>query len=251
MKSRNLTSLIGPAILIVFLCIAFWLYTEWDLKHFRESLPKPPSPQTTNREASPPEAENRLPDATETTQTETGTLPSVPEEKSESVDAERRSDTVAVEEPSADTADFDSLFDMFLEGTDTVSSGDWTDTEETPYDMEIVKAGFDDYNASLQSDPDYAYQRLDDAFREQYGDDPDVDILVEMIRRGNEGPLSMDRAIEGAEAMIRLASKISPPEVIEGLQLFHEMLMESKQMALEEGVEAEYGGTYRIGESQP
>ncbi len=245
----NLTSLIRPTILIVFICMAFWLYTEWDLKRFTESLPKPPSPQTTNREASSTEQAARLPDATETTQT-AQTMPSVPEENSESVDAEDSSDTVAVEEPPADTADFDSFFDMFLEdtGTDTISSEDFTDTEEAPYDMEVVKAGFDDYNAYLQNDPEYAYQRLDDAFREQYGDDPDVDILVEMIKRGNEGPMEMDRAIEGAEAMIRLASKISPPEVIEGLQVFREILMEGKQMALEEGLEVEYGGTYRIGE---
>ena len=58
----------------------------------------------------------------------------------------------------------------------------------------------------------------------------------------------MDEAIEGADALIRLVSKISPPEAVEGLQVFREILMEGKQLALEEGLEVGYRGKYQIGE---
>ncbi len=250
MKSIKRSSLIGPTILIVLICVGVWLYTKWDLKQSIESLPKPPSPQTTTRDASATEQATHLQVATENDPT----MPSQPGKavkNTETLNAEQPSDTVAVQEVPADTADPNEGLDMFLGDftAGAVSFGDWTDNaEEAPYDMEVVKAGFDDYNTYLQSDPEYAYQRLDDAFREQYGDDPDVDILVEMIRHGNEGSMPIDKAIEGAEAMIRLVSKISPPEAIEDIQLFRDMLLESKQMGLEEGVEVEYKGKYHIGE---
>ena len=250
MKSINLTSLTGTTVLIVLICVGFWLYAEWDLKRFKESLPKSP-PLSTQHEDAPAEQPAPPHKATETTEP-MSSVPDAAFENSEPLDAEQppAPDTVAVEETPTDTAGFDGFLDMFFEetATDSVTSEDFTDAQETPYDMEVVNAGFDDYNAYLQSDPEYAYQRLDDAFREQYGDDPDVDILVEMIRHGNEGSIPMDEAIEGADALIRLVSKISPPEAVEGLQVFREILMEGKQLALEEGLEVEYSGKYQIGE---
>ena len=121
---------------------------------------------------------------------------------------------------------------------------------EVPYDVEVVKAGFADYNAYLETDPERAYQCLDDAFREQYGDDPDVDILVQHIRKCNDGVETVDGAIKNSEAMVRLVSKLpTPPEAIEAINLHLEYLKEMKRKAREAGIdEVEYKSRHTIGQ---
>ncbi len=172
-------------------------------------------------------------------------------EPSESIAAEQSFDATAVGDSSTDALSLESFFDTFLEEfpADAITSGDFTDvSEEVPYDMELVKAGFDDYNAYLETDPEYAYQRLDAAFREQYGDDPDVDILVEHVRDSNEGTTEIAEAIDFAEAIIRLTSKISPPEALESLYAYLELLRETQKMALEQGTDVQHQNVINVGE---
>ena len=102
---------------------------------------------------------------------------------------------------------------------------------------EIAKAGFEDYNTHLRSNPEYAYQCLDDAFRAQYGDSQDVDILIQTIRRSNDGTATLNDAIENTGAFLRLASKISPEEGLEPIREHLETLQELKRSAIEEGTE--------------
>ncbi len=121
--------------------------------------------------------------------------------------------------------------------------------QDVPYDMGVVKAGFEDYNAYLETDPERAYQRLDDAFREQYGDHPDVNILVQHIRDCNDGVATIDDAIENAEAMIRLISKLpTPPEAVEAIKVHLETLKDRKKFAIEQGLELKYKSRPVIGQ---
>ena len=130
-----------------------------------------------------------------------------------------------------------------------MTSGDFTDVpQELPYDMEVVKSGFDDYNTFLETDPEYAYQRLSDAFLEQYGDDPDVYRLVEHIKQNNEGTTTFDSAIDFTETTIRLMSKICPPEALESLELHLELLTEHRRLALEQGTNPQYRSNIHVGE---
>lgn len=251
MKTMNLPLIVGALLLTVLICAGFWLYTEWNLKRFKASLPQAPPAQTVTREMPPAQYEDIPQEDTQTTEN-VGTVPprsTVEREDSAPVAAAR--DAASVAAGTADDAGLGSFLEAFFEETaaDTIASGDFTDVgEEIPYDMAIVKAGFDDYNAYLKTDPEYAYQRLEAAFREQYGDDPDVHILVEHIRDSNEGPTPIADAIEFTEAMIRLTSKISPPEALEHLQLHLELLRETQQMALEQGTSAQYQSVMHVGE---
>ncbi len=242
MKSMNLRPIVAGLILTVLICAMFWLYTQWDTKRFKESLQTPSVMETPRERTTASEVEHsqeiaqpteNITTATPMQDTEVETAAALPLESAD------------VAEAPADGKGTDNFLDQWLEQ----SIGNSTDvSEEVPYDIEVVKAGFDDYNAYLQSDPEYAYQRLDDAFREQYGDDPDVDILVENIRRGNNGPTTIDDAIKGMEAMMRLVSKVSPPEALESIQDALEMLTIAKQMAQEDGIDIEYEGNFHIGE---
>ena len=226
---------IGAAIgLTVFICAIFWLYTQWDLKKFRESLPKAPPGQST-----PAQQEGFPQEVTETS------VPAPPVfdailEPSAPPEAKHTFDSSAVEESPTDDRALESFFDTFLEETeaDAITSGDFTDvSQEAPYDVALVEKGFDDYNAYLDSDPEYAYHRLDAALREQYNDDPNVGIIVETVRRSNEGAITVDDAISHAEAMKKLVSGdgISPPEAVAVIADNLEYLREVKQLALESG----------------
>lgn len=226
---------IGTAIgFTVFICAIFWIYTQWDLRKFRESLPKAPPVQST-----PAQQEGFPQEVTEASLPvppvfDTVLEPPVPPE------AEHTFDSSAVEESSTDDHALESFFDTFLEETeaDAITSGDFTDvSQEAPYDVALVEKGFDDYNAYLDSDPEYAYHRLDAALREQYNGDPNVGIIVETVRRSNEGAITVDDAISHAEAMKKLVSGdgISPPEAVAVIADNLEYLREVKQLALESG----------------
>ena len=227
MKLMNLKTIVVPIILTVLICAAFWLYIQWDTQRFAESLPNLPAAVETPREtatiAEPAEIRQEVRQNAETV----FPVDDTELENSEAVATEQPLDTAVVEEISTDRTDLGSFFDMFLEETaaNAVTSGDFTDVfQEAPYDMEVVKSGFDDYNASLERDPEYAYKRLSDAFSEQYGDVPDVYRLIEHIKQNNEGPTTFDSAIDFTETVIRLMSKISPPEALEGLEVHLELL---------------------------
>ncbi len=230
---------IGAAIgLIVFICAGFWVYTQWDLKRFKELLPTP-SVQAETREIAPAQQALTPHVPTETTAPAKTASPmcDTEVETREHIAAEPPEIVPVADGTTADVA-LDSFLDLFFEETqsDAITSGDFSDvSQEAPYDQALVEKGFEDYNASLAFNPEYAYQRLDDALREQYGDDSDVDIIVETVRRSNEGPITIDDAIHHTEAMIRLVSKICPPEAVAVIADNLEYLRESKQLALEAG----------------
>ena len=242
MKSISLNPLIGVLILVIFICAGIWIYTEWDLKRFDESLPELPTVKVSQEGSVQPQA--ALPQgATEGSEDANG-HPSRPEPEAEAERVEPQNvdspESASVDETQySDETSFDTASGEYDDGTeaDSLTSGDATDdTQELPYDIEIVRAGFDEYNAFLATDPAYAYQRLDDALREQFGDDPDVDILVEHTRRSNDNTATLDSIIENILAQQRLLVKNNYPgqqELQDTLEVYREM----KQLSLDFGRE--------------
>lgn len=237
MKTINLRSLIGALFLTVLVCAGFWIYTEIDLKHFKETLSNGHSlPTVPGDTPAVQEVDFRGADRAKNVRVVPHTTPD-DTEKQHSEPASSMPESAFAEENAADDISLENFFEEHI--TNSIDSGDFIDDMmELPYDLAAVKAGFDDYNEYLRTDPERAYRRLDDAFREQYGDDPDVDILVEHIRASNEGPTTIGEAIVFVEAMIRLTSKMNLPEAsgsLPSLQLHLELLRETQQLALEEG----------------
>ena len=253
MRFMNLHVIVGGLLLTVLICAGFWLYTQWDTKRFEESLQNSPVMETHKQEATKRQVEHsqKITEISENTEMfpEIGASEQETNKSNIAVPAE----STDVAGTTTDSTSMNNFFDQLFEQSigDVNGSEESTDvSEQVPYDMAVVKAGFDDYNAYLVSNPEYAYQRLDDAFREQYGDDPDVDILVDTIRRGNNGPMTINDAIKWMETMVRLMSKdgVSPPEAVESIKDAIEMLTIAKQMAHEDGVEIKYEGNFHIGE---
>ena len=209
----NLKLLVGTLILTVLICIGFWLYTQWGTQRFVESLPKNPIIQTETIENTPDEQAASPYGATRTI--ENAVVENLGRDTGlESPEDEAKKREIGTVDSTA-TVDLYALFEEFLEETaaDTITSGDFANgDQDTPYDQALVKAAFVDYNAYLETNPEYAYQRLEEAFREQYNDDPDVSRLVETIRKTSESPLTINEWVQSAEVMMRFLSKTSPPE---------------------------------------
>ena len=226
----------GIGIVVILFCIGIFLYTEWDLRQFKRGLLRSTAAVTYTRQP-----EN-------TQKAETHSDPTVsPALEVNSEDPQRSTDIENSEIDLNDPSEFvestleaglDFLADHYEEVLDDPSMDAFAeDTEDLLSDEEIVTAGFDDYNAFLSNNPEYAYQRLDDAFRTQYGDSSDVDILVQTIRRSNEGTATIADAIENTEAFLRLASQISPSEGLQPIREHLGTLQTARQQALEEGAD--------------
>lgn len=249
MNSADLKRIAGISILVILVCAGLFIYVEWEIKRFDASLPEVPSVDTApNAAALSENTHQEVPQPPTASVSESPLLTAAPE--GPGTDSARRAETASVVEPPPSEFAGNAL-DLFLEETETVpveSEEEFTQGQpEVPYDMAKVEAGFADYNAYLATNPAYAYQRLDEAWREQWGDSPDVDILVETVRRGNAGTATIDDAIANTEALLRLMPGIVIPE---GIQVVADHLeyLKSKQLALEEGTLDQFNWTPRIGE---
>lgn len=240
----------GAFILTILICVGFYFYIQWDVKKFEESLPQAATVAPTH-ESSLTEQEGIQEIHAETTEAggelinDDVTQPSATSKTSNPAESD-----VAEELDPPET--FDVFFEEFLEGSDTNASESMEETtypsnSGDPYDQELVKIGFEDYNAYLSSDPGYAYQRLDDAFREQYGDSPHVDTLVEGIRRSNDRTLTVDGAIELTNAFLDLIPPDEPEEVIRQLSSRVDFLQELKALQ-DEGETVEFIYNFSIGD---
>lgn len=250
MNSADLKRIAGISILVILVCAGLFIYVEWEIKRFDASLPEVPSVDTAPNAASPSESpQQEVPQPPAASVSESPLLKAAPE--GPGTDSARRAEPFSVvEEPPSEFAE--NARALFLEEIETVllePEEEFTQGQpEVPYDMAKVEAGFADYNAYLATNPAYAYQRLDAAWREQWGDSPDVDILVETVIRGNEGTATIDDAIASTEALLRLMPGLVVPEGIQVVADHLEYLKESKQLALEEGATLQFSYTPRIGE---
>lgn len=242
MNSADVKWIAGFSITVILVCAGFFIYVEWEIKRFDASLPEVPTVDTAPNSAALPESPRQeVPQPPTASVSESPLLKAAPEIPG--TDYEKSAEPFSgAEEPQSEFTE--NAPNLFLEETETVP----VEPAEEPYDMAKVEAGFDDYNAYLATNPAYAYQRLDEAWREQWGDSPDVDILVETVRRGNEGTVTIDDAIANAEALLRLMPGIVAPEGIQVVADHLEYLRESKQLALEEGAILQFSYTPHIGE---
>lgn len=250
MNSADLKRIAGISILVILVCAGIFIYVEWEIKRFDASLPEVPSVDTAPNAAALSESPHQeVPQPPAASVSDSPLLTAAPEGRE--TDSARSAETFSVvEEPPSEFTG--NALDLFLEETETVPvepEEEFTQGQpEEPYDIAKVEAGFADYNAYLATNPAYAYQRLDAAWREQWGDSPDVDILVETVIRGNAGTATIDDAIASTEALLRLMPGIVVPEGIQVVADHLAYLKESKQLALEEGAIVQFSYTPRIGE---
>lgn len=237
-----LTALGFAGILTVLLCAGIFFYTRWDYQRFVAELPKAPQfdvslePVQQRMLISKERGEQEmLPEILDLQPLEGQSItPDVPDIEIEEVLFEDESipeDDSAMEELSLSTVEFPETFpDAPVEGIEFAET----------------KAAWQDYNAFLAARPDYAYERLDEGFREMYGDRPEVDTIVEVIRKANAGALTVDDAID----MMTATLKIMPPdqtEVIEQLTAQLEMFRELKELQAD-GEDVKVNFNFKIGE---
>lgn len=196
-NSVLLKVLVRGAIASLLIAVGIFVYVEWDLKRFNASLKKPPV--ISQDTVSPDDVSQR-----EKMQEDLGQTTVVPLAASE--DAEEEQIASEVEEMNLDEQTFtelDSQGDAVEPQSQETSVDEaisaLTDQEQKKSDR---KAAVADYNTYLTTDPEYAYTRLGDVFRGDFGDIPEVDILVESIRKINNGPLTVDEAITYQEAIL-------------------------------------------------
>lgn len=237
MKVKFYPLIRGTALVVFLLSTGIFIHTEVTLKQFDESLPKVPiieqqevsrlqahQPTETSVSEGPSEPENVETDAAKISTSKWNEPPLWYE------------DEAFKEKPQSEPTVPDPFGGWPAEVRENGETGLFEE-QEIPYDIAKVKAGFEAYNVYLAIDPPYAYYCLDEAFREQFGDSSDVDILVETIRRSNNGTATIDDAIASAEASLRLMSAdgISPPEAIASVADEIENLRAAKQLAREQG----------------
>ncbi|MXV85097.1 hypothetical protein F4X88_10765 [Candidatus Poribacteria bacterium] len=210
------------AILVIFFCVGIFFFTRWENQHFVGELPELPkvediSVPVKQRELKLKEDPTQMPSVTivEPEILENSSItPEIPD-----IETERQ----AFQE--TDTTEFDLALDPLSLSTVELPEA----LPESPVegiDWVKIKAASQDYNDFLDTDPDYAYDRLTDRFKEMFGDRPEIETLVENIRRSNEGTLTVDDAITMTEASISLLPADETEairQLSENLEVFREI----------------------------
>lgn len=188
------------AILTVLICSGLFFYLRWENQRFVAELPQPlnfdvpPAPAEQRTLTIKEGPEQSLPTATIEPEVleELPVIPEIPDVKTEEQSFQE-----------TDLSEFDLELDPLSVSTIELPEA----LPESPVegiDWIKIKAASQDYNDFLESDPDYAYDRLTDRFKEMFGDRPEIETLVENIRRSNEGTLTLDDAIAMTEASLSL-----------------------------------------------
>ena len=210
MKAQYNSKTIGVAVsLTILICTGIYFYAQWDLTRFKASLGEVPKFNVLTNPASQNEKQ--------TTEHAKSLTPSVPVELEPLLETNGEPEIIKAEtdientrsETEDDINDSEKLI-FFLEEP----LEDILEEPLEPYDLEKVRAGFRDYNAFLVSNPERAYASLSDALREQNGNRFEVDIIVETVRRINDGITTVDDAIALRRAIIGL----TPPENTEEIE---------------------------------
>ena len=253
--TRNLRTFVRSGLVSVLIFAGFWLYTRWDLQQFEETLPKAPQAQKETQQNAPARDVPSLAKEMETLGPHTGVEPS---DRVALPPADGRA--IAVYAPDATETHSHSLEGSLEESTlgvasleetpaEAITSGDVIpSTLDAPYDLAFVEKGFHDYNASLDTDPEYAYKRLGDALREQLNDERAVSRLIKTVRKSNNGSLTLKEGVENTTFLMDILSKTSPPEAMEGVEDHFRTLRELQALELESGTYVSYDVQFVFGE---
>lgn len=209
-------------ILVISFCVGIFFYTRWENQHFVEKLPELPKFEnfTTpgeQRGLKLKERPTQIPPAATVEPEVLENLPITPEIPNVETESQAFQETDQ------------SRFDLELDPLSLLTVELPEALPESPVegiDWIKVKAASQDYNDFLETDPDYAYDRLTDRFQEMFGDRPEIATLVENIRRSNEGTLTLDDAITMAEASISLLPADETEairQLSENLEVFREI----------------------------
>lgn len=209
-------------ILIISSCVGVFFYTRWENQRFVAEFPKPPNfkdPSTPSeqRELKREEYPVQMPSTGIVEPEVLENIPITPEIPTVEIEGQTFQET--------DSSEFElELAPLSLSTIELPEA-----LPESPIEginWVKVKAASQDYNNFLETDPDYAYERLTDRFKEMHGDRPEIKILVENIRRSNEGSLTLDNAIAMIEASISLLTAGETEtlrEMSENLEAFREL----------------------------
>ncbi|MCY3721729.1 MAG: hypothetical protein OXG97_05870 [Candidatus Poribacteria bacterium] len=199
-KPIFLKVLASAAVVSILISAGIFLYVEWDLSRFDTSL-KPSSVVSERKETKKEGFGKTTPTApvesefSENQQSISKVAEMKPDER-EFTELDSSEDILEPQwsEPSVSDAE---LFEDFLgDSTDVPAMTD----QENKTDRKAAVAAYNEY---LATDPEYAYKQLGTVFRSDFGDIPEVDILVESIRKANNGPLTVDEALTWQEAILR------------------------------------------------
>lgn len=204
------------SIVTILICAGILFYTHWDNQRFVAGFSQVPQ-----FAAAPEPVKQRVLISKE---------PSEQEAASVTIDSQLlERHRVAPEMSDAEIAEM-FFEDTYLPESDTVIEDLSLSTVEFPETSPSVpvegiefaetKAAWQDYNAFLTSAPDYAYEQLAEGFRKMYGDHPEIDTLVAVIRKANAGPITVDDAIDMATATLR----IMPPDQTETIEMLSAQL---------------------------
>ncbi len=225
----NIFNILGIAtILVVFFSFSIFFYTRWENQRFVAELPEPPKFENSitlveQRGLNVKERPTQMPSAAIMEPEVLENLPLTPEIPNVETEGQTLQETDPFQEtdPSEFTLESDPLSLSTVELPEALPKSpiegiNWVK----------VKAASQDYNDFLETDPDYAYERLTDRFKEMFGDRPEIEILVENIRRSNEDNLTLDNAIVMIEASISLlpaGETESMRQLSENLEVFREI----------------------------
>ena len=201
MKIQSYIKVLGiGAMLTILICSGLFFYLRWDNQRFVGELPELPkfediSVPVEQRGLKVKEDPAQVPSVITVEPEVVENLPITPEISDVETEEQSFQET--------DLSEFDLELDPLSLSTIELPEG----LPELPVDginWVKVKATSQDYNDFLETDPDYAYERLTDRFQEMFGDRPEIETLVETIRRSNEGTLTLDDAIAMTEASLSL-----------------------------------------------
>ena len=217
-------------ILTLLTCTGIFFYTHWKNQHFVAGLPQ--VPKSDGSQVPVEQKELR-------THKHPGQIPpaaTVASERLEGHDITPEVSDIEIEELVFEETDTSEL-DLEAE-TPSLSEIELPETLEEPpvegIELEKTKVAWQDYNNLLATDPDFAYVRLAEGLREMYGDHPEIDIIVENIRRANDRTLTVDNAID----MMTATLKIMPADqthVIDEISDKVELLYDLKALQAEGG----------------
>ena len=243
MNTRYYLKVLGlGSILTLLICAGIFFYVRWDNQRFIAELPKAPefdiSPEPMQqRDLIPKERWKQVfPSVTVDSQPVEGQhlstdVPDIQIEEAFFEDAYISKDDLAMEDLSLSTVEFPDTF---------------PNTPIEGIEFPETKAAWQDYNHFLTTRPDYAYDRLYDGFREMFGDRPEVDTIVEVIRKANAGALTVDDAID----MVTATINVMPPDAIEPIEQLRaqlEMFRELKDLQID-GEEVKVFFNIKVGE---
>lgn len=226
----NYKGLAGTIILSVLICAGIFVYSQWDYQRFVGELEKLPevSPEPVAKRSILFKERPEYPSPVvmvETKRLEGQIL--------ESKDHEMEAEVLSLEALDSLMAELESDLDELSLSEVELPEALAVDPVES-IDFAKVKEAWGDYNDLLATGEERAYERLAEGFREMYGDYPEVDTIVETIKRANNQTLTIDDAIAMNKAFLR----IMPDNQFETIEMLEErltFLQEAKEL------EAEFG----------